>query len=237
MVQRVDGASVVVDGAIVGEIVGEGLCVLVGVTHDDTPEKAAVLARKLWSVRILEGEKSCSDNGAPLLVISQFTLYGDARKGRRPTWNAAAPGPVAEPLVDCGLVGGCAVPDLDDALVADHDDLDLAVLVDAPVARLGLQRAHLVALGVEDPGVGGVLQEVPAVVAEDDLLAEVALLLTGEVEDARTLPVAEEEGEGDEARVQVGRDLDHEWLLRRSVGGVPGRSAGRTLSADPGTAS
>ncbi len=100
MVQRVDGASVVVGGETVGEIVGEGLCVLVGVTHDDTPEKAAQLARKLWSVRILEGEKSCSDNGSPLLVISQFTLYGDARKGRRPTWNAAAPGPVAEPLVD-----------------------------------------------------------------------------------------------------------------------------------------
>ncbi|GLW01732.1 D-aminoacyl-tRNA deacylase [Streptomyces lavendulae subsp. lavendulae] len=95
-----DGASVVVAGETVGEIVGEGLCVLVGVTHDDTPEKAALLARKLWSVRILEAEKSCSDIGAPLLVISQFTLYGDARKGRRPTWNAAAPGPVAEPLVD-----------------------------------------------------------------------------------------------------------------------------------------
>ncbi len=108
VVQRVDGASVSVAGAtddpsapgIVGEIVGEGLCVLVGVTHDDTPEKAAQLARKLWSVRILEGEKSCSDVNAPLLVISQFTLYGDARKGRRPTWNAAAPGEVAEPLVD-----------------------------------------------------------------------------------------------------------------------------------------
>ncbi|MEU9255148.1 D-aminoacyl-tRNA deacylase [Streptomyces sp. NPDC048270] len=100
VVQRVDGASVVVGGETVGEIVGEGLCALVGVTHDDTPEKAALLARKLWSVRILEAEKSCSDIDAPLLVISQFTLYGDARKGRRPTWNAAAPGPVAEPLVD-----------------------------------------------------------------------------------------------------------------------------------------
>ncbi|ATL84465.1 D-tyrosyl-tRNA(Tyr) deacylase [Streptomyces malaysiensis] len=88
------------DGETVGEIVGQGLCVLVGVTHDDTPEKAAQLARKLWSVRILQDEKSCSDLAAPLLVISQFTLYGDARKGRRPTWNAAAPGPVAEPLVD-----------------------------------------------------------------------------------------------------------------------------------------
>ncbi|MFK0209624.1 MULTISPECIES: D-aminoacyl-tRNA deacylase [unclassified Streptomyces] len=100
VVQRVDGARVVVAGETVGEISGEGLCVLVGVTHDDTPEKAAQLARKLWSVRVLEDEKSCSDVNAPLLVISQFTLYGDARKGRRPTWNAAAPGPVAEPLVD-----------------------------------------------------------------------------------------------------------------------------------------
>ncbi|MEU1087210.1 D-aminoacyl-tRNA deacylase [Streptomyces sp. NPDC005892] len=108
VVQRVDGASVSVsegteaapETGIVGEIMGEGLCVLVGVTHGDTPEKAAQLARKLWSVRVLEGEKSCSDVNAPLLVISQFTLYGDARKGRRPTWNAAAPGEVAEPLVD-----------------------------------------------------------------------------------------------------------------------------------------
>ncbi|WP_369208293.1 D-aminoacyl-tRNA deacylase [Streptomyces sp. PU-14G] len=99
VVQRVDGASVTVEGRTVGRIVGEGLCVLVGVTHDDTKEKAAQLARKLWSVRILQGEKSCSDVGAPLLVISQFTLYGDARKGRRPTWNGAAPGEVAEPLV------------------------------------------------------------------------------------------------------------------------------------------
>ncbi|GAA2263307.1 D-aminoacyl-tRNA deacylase [Streptomyces amakusaensis] len=103
VVQRVDGASVVVTdesgSETVGEIVGEGLCVLVGVTHEDTPEQAERLARKLWSLRILEGEKSCSDVNAPLLVISQFTLYGDARKGRRPTWNAAAPGPVAEPLV------------------------------------------------------------------------------------------------------------------------------------------
>jgi D-tyrosyl-tRNA(Tyr) deacylase len=98
--QRVTEASVTVDGEVVGSILGPGLCVLVGVTHDDTPEQAALMARKLWSLRILEGEKSCSDLNAPLLVISQFTLYGDARRGRRPTWNAAAPGPVAEPLVD-----------------------------------------------------------------------------------------------------------------------------------------
>ena len=95
-----NGASVTVDGDTVGEIVGEGLCVLVGVTHEDTEAQAAQLARKLWGVRILEGEKSCSDVGAPLLVISQFTLYGDARKGRRPSWSAAAPGAVAEPLVN-----------------------------------------------------------------------------------------------------------------------------------------
>ncbi|AUG79079.1 D-tyrosyl-tRNA(Tyr) deacylase [Kitasatospora sp. MMS16-BH015] len=91
-----------VDGETVGAIEEPGLCVLVGVTHEDTPAKAAQLARKLWSLRLFEGEEaelSCSDFGAPLLVISQFTLYGDARKGRRPTWNAAAPGPVAEPLV------------------------------------------------------------------------------------------------------------------------------------------
>ena len=98
--QVVTEAKVIVEGEVVGSILGPGLCVLVGVTHDDTAEQAALLARKLWSLRVLEGEKSCSDLDAPLLVISQFTLYGDARKGRRPTWNAAAPGPVAEPLVD-----------------------------------------------------------------------------------------------------------------------------------------
>jgi D-tyrosyl-tRNA(Tyr) deacylase len=74
--------------------------VLVGVTHDDDEAKARKLAAKLWGLRILKDEKSCSDLNAPLLVVSQFTLYGDARKGRRPTWTAAAPGPVAEPLVD-----------------------------------------------------------------------------------------------------------------------------------------
>ena len=98
--QRVSQASVSVDGAVIGAIDGPGLLVLVGVTHDDTAEKARKLAAKLWGMRILEGEKSCSDLGAPLLVVSQFTLYADTSKGRRPTWNNAAPGPVAEPLVD-----------------------------------------------------------------------------------------------------------------------------------------
>jgi D-aminoacyl-tRNA deacylase len=98
--QRVSEASVSVDGVVIGAIDGPGLLVLVGVTHDDTAEKARKLAAKLWGMRILEGEKSCSDLGAPLLVVSQFTLYADTSKGRRPTWNNAAPGPVAEPLVD-----------------------------------------------------------------------------------------------------------------------------------------
>jgi D-aminoacyl-tRNA deacylase len=100
VVQRVSQASVTVEGQIVGAIDEPGLLVLVGVTHDDTPELAAKLAAKLWGLRILDGEKSCSDIGAPLLVISQFTLYADLARGRRPSWSAAAPGPVAEPLVD-----------------------------------------------------------------------------------------------------------------------------------------
>jgi len=84
----------------VGSIDEPGLLVLVGVTHDDTPELAKKLAAKLWGLRILDGEKSCSDVAAPLLVISQFTLYAQLAKGRRPSWSAAAPGPVAEPRVE-----------------------------------------------------------------------------------------------------------------------------------------
>ena len=100
VVQRVSQASVAVDGQVVAAIDEPGVLVFVGVTHQDTPDQAARLAAKLWGLRILDGEKSCSDLAAPLLVVSQFTLYADTRKGRRPTWLAAAPGPVAEPLVD-----------------------------------------------------------------------------------------------------------------------------------------
>ena len=98
--QRVCEASVVVDGVVVGAVDRPGLCVLVGVTHDDTAEVAARMAVKIHELRVLRDERSAAETGAPLLVVSQFTLYGDARKGRRPTWNAAAPGPVAEPLVE-----------------------------------------------------------------------------------------------------------------------------------------
>jgi D-tyrosyl-tRNA(Tyr) deacylase len=97
--QRVTQASVTVDGQVIGAVDGPGLLVFVGVTHEDTAEKSRKLAAKLWGLRILDGEKSCSDTGAPLLVVSQFTLYADTAKGRRPSWNNAAPGPVAEPLV------------------------------------------------------------------------------------------------------------------------------------------
>jgi len=98
VVQRVTSASVEVGGETVGAI-GGGLLALVGVTHDDTPVQAQTLARKLAELRILAGERSVLDAGAEVLVVSQFTLYGDARKGRRPTWQAAAPGAVAEPLI------------------------------------------------------------------------------------------------------------------------------------------
>jgi D-tyrosyl-tRNA(Tyr) deacylase len=99
VVQTVSRASVTVDDSIVGEI-GDGLLVLIGVTHDDSPEKARTLARKVHELRILDDEKSASETGSPLLVISQFTLYGDTRKGRRPSWLAAARPEQAEPLIE-----------------------------------------------------------------------------------------------------------------------------------------
>ena len=100
VVQRASNARVVVDDRVVGGFEGAGLVVLVGVTHSDTPDDAAKLARKIWELRILRDERSASDIGAPLLVVSQFTLYADLRKGRRPSWSAAAPGSVSEPLYD-----------------------------------------------------------------------------------------------------------------------------------------
>ena len=98
VVQTVGRASVTVDGEVVGAI-DEGLLVLLGVTHTDTPQVAETLARKVHELRILDDEESAATVGAPLLVVSQFTLYGDTRKGRRPSWTAAAPAEVAEPLV------------------------------------------------------------------------------------------------------------------------------------------
>ena len=101
LVQRVSWAAVSVAGEVVGAIRpdGQGLLAFVGVTHNDDRDKARRLAEKLWNLRILDDERSAADVNAPILVVSQFTLYADTAKGRRPSWNAAAPGPVAEPLV------------------------------------------------------------------------------------------------------------------------------------------
>jgi D-aminoacyl-tRNA deacylase len=101
LVQRVSSAAVLVDGQVVGAIRpdGQGLLAFVGVTHSDDVDTARRLADKLWNLRILADERSAADVNAPILVVSQFTLYAETAKGRRPSWNAAAPGTVAEPLV------------------------------------------------------------------------------------------------------------------------------------------
>lgn len=108
VVQRVTEAAVEVEGRAVGAIDAPGLVVLLGVTHDDTPAVAEALARKVHGLRILRDERSAAEVGAPLLVVSQFTLYANTRKGRRPSWSAAAPGPVAEPLYEhfCAALEG-----------------------------------------------------------------------------------------------------------------------------------
>ncbi|MEU4312605.1 D-aminoacyl-tRNA deacylase [Nocardia sp. NPDC024068] len=106
LLQRVTSAQVTVDGEVVGRIdpaaagTRHGLLALVGVTHTDSVTTARAMAEKIWRLRILDGERSAADLRAPVLVVSQFTLYADTRKGRRPSWSAAAPGPAAEPLVD-----------------------------------------------------------------------------------------------------------------------------------------
>ena len=100
VLQRVTRASVSVAGEVVGRLDRPGLVVLVGITHDDVPEQVGWLARKVRELRIMPDERSVADLDASVLVVSQFTLYGDARKGRRPTWAAAAPGPVSEPIYD-----------------------------------------------------------------------------------------------------------------------------------------
>lgn len=104
VITRVLSASVTVDGEVIGELQKPGLLVLAGVGRDDTVEDAEALARKIWGLRILDGEASASDVDAPILVVSQFTLFAATRKGRRPSWSRAAPGSLSEPLVErlCG---------------------------------------------------------------------------------------------------------------------------------------
>jgi D-tyrosyl-tRNA(Tyr) deacylase len=100
VVSRVLSASVTVEDEVIAELPTPGLLVLLGVTHDDGPDEVAWLANKVWTLRILRAERSASDVAAPILVVSQFTLYGDARKGRRPTWEAAAPAARSEPVYE-----------------------------------------------------------------------------------------------------------------------------------------
>lgn len=100
VVQRVSSAQVEVAGEVVGAIDRPGLVILAGITHDDRPATIDRLAEKVWTLRILDGERSCQQENAPILVVSQFTLYADTRKGRRPSWSAAAPRELSEPLIE-----------------------------------------------------------------------------------------------------------------------------------------
>lgn len=135
VVQRVTRASVTVAGEVVGAIDRAGLAVLVGVTPGDGPAQAELIARKVAELRILRDEQSAVDLGAPVLVVSQFTLYADTRKGRRPTWNAAAPGPVAEPLV-AAVVAALRARGLEVATGVFGADMALELVNDGPVTIL-----------------------------------------------------------------------------------------------------
>jgi D-tyrosyl-tRNA(Tyr) deacylase len=135
VVQRVTRAAVAVDGRLVGAIDRPGLAVLVGVTHDDGPAQAQAMARKVAGLRILRGERSLLDEGAPALVVSQFTLYADTSKGRRPGWSAAAPGPVAEPLVD-GVVEALRGLGVEVATGSFGADMAIDLAADGPVTIL-----------------------------------------------------------------------------------------------------
>lgn len=132
VIQRVVSASVTVNGQIVGAIDRPGLLILVGVTHDDTVEVARKLADKAWRLRILADERSASDLGAPILVVSQFTLYADTRKGRRPSWSAAAPQPVSEPLVNA-FTESLRALGADVATGVFGADMQVALINDGPV--------------------------------------------------------------------------------------------------------
>jgi len=135
VLQRVSRAAVVVDGERVGAIDRQGIVALVGVTHGDGPEQVATMARKIADLRILDDERSALDVGAPVLVVSQFTLYADTSKGRRPSWSAAAPGPVAEPVVDA-VVAALRAKGLEVATGSFGAHMDVEMVGDGPVTIL-----------------------------------------------------------------------------------------------------
>ncbi|WP_363326038.1 D-aminoacyl-tRNA deacylase [uncultured Pseudokineococcus sp.] len=135
VLQRASRARVVVDGEVVGAVDppgGQALVLLVGVARDDGPEQVAALVRKAAELRVLRGDASAVDVGAPVLVVSQFTLQGDTRKGRRPSWSAAAPGDVAEPLVDA-VVAGLRERGLEVATGRFGADMAVELVNDGPV--------------------------------------------------------------------------------------------------------
>lgn len=132
VLQRVSRAAVTVEGEVVGRIDRPGLVALVGVTHDDGPEQVSTMARKIAELRILRGERSVTDEQAPVLVISQFTLHADTRKGRRPSWNAAAPGEVAEPVVE-QVVAALRARGVEVATGRFGAHMDIEMLADGPV--------------------------------------------------------------------------------------------------------
>jgi D-aminoacyl-tRNA deacylase len=141
VVQRVTRATVTVDGQVVGAIDRPGLVALVGVTPGDGPAQVELIARKIAELRILRDEQSVSDVGAPVLVVSQFTLYADTRKGRRPTWNAAAPGAIAEPLVE-GVAEALRARGLEVATGVFGADMAVDLVNDGPVTILLESRPH-----------------------------------------------------------------------------------------------
>lgn len=135
VLQRVTSAQVTVDGAVVGAIERPGLLALVAATPTDGPAQADALARKIAELRILRDERSCVDVGAPVLVVSQFTLYGDARKGRRPSWSAAAPAALAEPLVGA-VVDALRARGVEVATGAFGADMRVELVGDGPVTLI-----------------------------------------------------------------------------------------------------
>lgn len=161
VLQRVTGASVTVAGQAVGRLEESGLVVLLGITHDDGPEQVTWMVRKIRDLRIMRDESSVAEVGGPVLVISQFTLYGDARKGRRPTWNAAAPGEVAEPIYEAVCAGleeagtcverGAFGADMAVELVNDGP---VTMLLDSPPLQphAGHERTDDLATSVEERG-------------------------------------------------------------------------------------
>lgn len=135
VLQRASRASVTVDGAVTASFDRQGIVALVGVTHGDGPEQVQTIARKIAELRILTDERSVADVGAPVIVVSQFTLYADTRKGRRPSWNGAAPGPVAEPLVE-SVVAALRERGLDVGTGVFGAHMDVELVNDGPITIL-----------------------------------------------------------------------------------------------------